>query len=107
MVNGQTNATRNKRPPPPFPSRPSRVHPVTPPPILLENSSENIDVRPLRTKNVDRAGGGPKPGIPVDLVPGGKDRAAGAAGTVPGKRGKKNTKGALELVQQSTASMGK
>lgn len=60
-----------------------------------------------RSKNVERAGGGPKPGIPVDLMPGGKDRAAGPSSAVPGKRGKANTKGALELVQQSTASMGK
>ncbi|CAM9380482.1 unnamed protein product [Laminaria digitata] len=60
-----------------------------------------------RAKNVDRAGGGPKPGIPVDLIPGGKDQAGGVGGAVPGKRGKTNTKGALELVQQSTASMGK
>ncbi|CAM9795381.1 unnamed protein product, partial [Hapterophycus canaliculatus] len=50
-----------------------------------------------RSKNQERAG--LKPGIPVDLMPGAKDG--------PAKRGKANTKGALELVQQSTASMGK
>eukprot|EP00752_Nemacystus_decipiens_P018305 g16421.t1 len=56
-----------------------------------------------RAKNIERAGGGAKPGIPVDLIPGPKDGSGGA----PAKRGKANTKGALELVQQSTASMGK
>lgn len=69
-----------------------------------------------RSKNEERAGGGPKPGIPVDLAPGRKDGwAAGGAGGAGGggeggparKRGKANTKGALELVQHSTASMGK
>ncbi|CAM9794454.1 unnamed protein product [Scytosiphon promiscuus] len=50
-----------------------------------------------RSKNQERAG--VKPGIPVDLMPGARDG--------PAKRGKANTKGALELVQQSTASMGK
>ncbi|CAN0213700.1 unnamed protein product [Pylaiella littoralis] len=58
-----------------------------------------------RAKNVERSGGGPKPGIPVDLMPGPKDGSTGGNG--PAKRGKANTKGALELVQQSTASMGK
>ncbi|CAN0478644.1 unnamed protein product, partial [Ectocarpus sp. 8 AP-2014] len=57
------------------------------------------------TKNVERAGGGAKPGIPVDLLPSAKDGSGGGGG--PAKRGKANTKGALELVQQSTASMGK
>lgn len=54
---------------------------------------------------MERSGGGPKPGIPVDLMPGPKDGSTGGNG--PAKRGKANTKGALELVQQSTASMGK
>ncbi|CAB1097939.1 unnamed protein product [Ectocarpus sp. CCAP 1310/34] len=58
-----------------------------------------------RAKNVERAGGGAKPGIPVDLLPGAKDVSGG--GGAPAKRGKANTKAALELVQQSTASMGK
>ncbi|CBJ25930.1 Ribosome biogenesis regulatory protein homolog [Ectocarpus siliculosus] len=58
-----------------------------------------------RAKNVERAGGGAKPGIPVDLLPSAKDGSGG--GGAPAKRGKANTKGALELVQHSTASMGK
>lgn len=55
-----------------------------------------------RAKNVERGGGGPVPkaGIPVDLAP-----AAPATGAL--KRGKANTRAALELVQQSTGSMGK
>lgn len=60
-----------------------------------------------RSKNVERAGEGTKPGIPVDLAPAGKDAAGDARGAGPGKRGKAGTKSALELVQQSTASMGK
>lgn len=56
-----------------------------------------------RAKNQERASGGvAKPGIPVDLAP-----AADGLGESNAKRGKANTKGALELVQQSTASMGK
>lgn len=58
----------------------------------------------VRAKNIERAAGGAKPGIPVDLIPGAKD---GPGGGGSAKRGKANTKGALELVQQSTASMGK
>lgn len=58
----------------------------------------------FRAKNVERAGGGAKPGIPMDLIPAAKD---GSGGGGSAKRGKANTKGALELVQQSTASMGK
>lgn len=57
---------------------------------------------------MEHARGGPKPGIPVDLAPGRKDReGVSISGGAVMKRGKVGTKGALEMVQQSTASMGK
>lgn len=63
---------------------------------------------PGRAKNEERSRGVPRPGIPVDLAPGRKDRAGvSVSGGAVMKRGKVGTKGALEVVQQSTASMGK
>jgi len=47
----------------------------------------------------------PKAGIPVDLI--NTSQGAAGAGKKPMQRGKKNTLGALSMVQQSTASMGK
>ena len=74
---------------------------------------QNVSFETVRAKNQERAPGAAKPGIPVDLASGRKDRAGVAAagggleGGVAMKRGKVGTKGALEMVQQSTASMGK
>lgn len=61
----------------------------------------SISSPPSRTKNEEHAMGNTKAGIPVDLA-----SAPGGGGGVA-KRGKTNTRGALEMVQRSTASMGK